>query len=134
MKTVEEEVDRVRRTRPIPEALVPFGMGVLLTLVAGLAWRQGSGQVASPLHEGVISSVSWTEGEKSGAFLARGHATIAVPGGNGGGNTGVDMRGRLYPTHLEVRFQRPNDRRVQVIPLHRIVSLVFDDGEAKSSP
>jgi hypothetical protein len=110
------------------QALLCLGLGVLAVL--GIVWSVERSR--QPLAEGVIWSVEWTAGGGKSEGLTRSNVAQAVPGGNG--SWGVNMLGKLYPTHLEITFPDANVRGPQIIPLDRLVGVTFGgNGEPQKS-
>ncbi len=120
MKTIEEEVERAETRRWISPSWVPIVLGTLAALAVLTLASLLPSRSPGPLREGVL--------------VTQGPTSVGVPGGNGGGNTNMEMQGRLFPTHLEVIFKASGGSRVQIIPMDRLVEVVFDDVKPPPAP
>lgn len=96
------------------------------TLVLALGWMYRPNQPVPPVREGVVAYAGWMAGERSGHFVSRTEYG-EVPGGNGGGNTHMDVYGRLFPGHLELSYPGQPDRGVTIIPMNQLVTVTFGD-------
>lgn len=102
--------------------LIAFVLALFAGIAGGASAR--TGQVF--IREGTIWSVEWEDGRGGTHGLTRAGLPEAVPGTSGGWN--VDMKGRLFTTHLELERRGQEGLEVQVIPMSRIVSVQFGDG------
>jgi hypothetical protein len=95
----------------------------LIGCLALLVFLAGCGQKPTPIKEGVIWSVIWSEtpNTQSGLFRVK----TLPKNGSPGGEYGVEMTGKLYPNFLEI--QRAGDTHSRIIPVSRIVQLEFGE-------
>jgi|GEM_PF-5709115 len=76
----------------------------------------------APLKEGVIWKVEWSTGPNSWRTLWR---MKLPPNSAVGGESGVKMTGKLYPTFLEI--QREGRSRTEIVSLTQIRELEFGE-------
>lgn len=97
--------------------------GIFSLLLFG--FLAGCNQKPAPLKEGVIWSVKWSDGSGGTTGLYR--TDKPMPGQ--GGSYGVDLRGLLYPSYLEVQLVGSRDSHSQIIPISQILWLEFGEGK-----
>ena len=95
----------------------------LISFVMALGFLAGCDQKPAPVKEGVIWKVVWsgTANSQTGLFRVKTMPTNSQPGGE----YGVEMSGKLYPSFLEI--QRAGSSHSQIIPMSQILQLEFGE-------
>ena len=95
----------------------------LISCLAVLGFLAGCDQKPAPLKEGVIWKVVWAETPNSQTGLWR--VKELPKNSTFGGEYGVEMTGKLYPSFLEI--QRAGSSHTGIIPLSQILQLEFGE-------
>ncbi len=112
----------MKNTQIVIIIVIAFLVGIMIGNMPG-------NNSKTPIQEGIIYSVSWSEPDGSIHGLTRSDNASAVPGGNGSWN--MDLYGRLYENHLEITYPQQKDLGSRIIPFRIIQSIQFGDGGIK---
>jgi hypothetical protein len=113
---------KMKNTQIVIIIVIAFLVGIMIGNMPG-------NNSKTPLQEGIIYSVSWSEPDGSIHGLIRSDIASAVPGGNGSWN--MDLYGRLYENHIAVTNLKQKSLGPRIIPLRILQSVQFGDGGIK---
>ena len=107
-----------------------IGIIIVIAFLVGILIGNTPGNNSkTPIEEGIIYSVSWSQPDGSIHGLTRLDSASAVPGGNGSWN--MDIYGRLFENHIEITTLKQKNLGPRIIPFRILQSIQFGDGGIK---